>query len=245
VRDARILVFGATGGIGRALCARVAASGARLVIAARGRDRLDALAAETGATAMEVDATDADAVARVCAGAAESLGGLDGVVSLVGSILLKPAQATTIDDWKRTIDLNLNSAFYVVKGAVPRMMASGGGSIVLMGSAVALHGFPAHEAVAAAKAGVIGLARATAASYAKRGVRVNVVSPGLTDTPLAATITGSEPALKASIAMHADGKIGTAEQVASAIAWVLDPMQAHVTGQNIAVDGGLGSLCSK
>lgn len=245
MRDQRVLVFGGTGGIGGALVEMVRARGARVTVAARARGRIDAVCRAHGCEGVVVEATDPDAVAAACAHAKEAMGGLDGVVNLVGSILLKPAQATTPADWARTIDLNLNSAFYVVRGALPHIISGGGGSIVLMSSAVALHGFPAHEAVAAAKAGVIGLAKSCAASYAKRGVRVNVVSPGLTDTPLASGITGSEPALKASMAMHPDGRIGTAAQVASAIAWLLDPLQSHVTGQNIAVDGGLGSLSAR
>jgi NAD(P)-dependent dehydrogenase (short-subunit alcohol dehydrogenase family) len=113
---------------------------------------------------------------------------------------------------------------------------------VLCSTAAARAGFANHEAIAAAKAGVIGLTLSAAATYAPRNIRVNCVAPGLVDTPLAARITGSPAALQASTAMHALGRIGRPEDVASAMAWLLDPENSWVTGQVIGVDGGLGSL---
>jgi len=97
------------------------------------------------------------------------------------------------------------------------------------------------EMIAAAKAGVQGLALSAAATYAPQGVRVNVVAPGLVNTPLAAPITSSEKALETSRAMHALGRIGEPDEVASAIEWLLDPGQGWVTGQVLGVDGGLSS----
>jgi NAD(P)-dependent dehydrogenase (short-subunit alcohol dehydrogenase family) len=117
-----------------------------------------------------------------------------------------------------------------------------GGSIVLVSSAAARVGLANHEAIAAAKAGVIGLALSAAATYAPRGIRVNCVAPGLVRTPLTSRITENEAALKGSLAMHALGRIGEASDVASAMEWLLDPAQAWVTGQVIGVDGGLASL---
>jgi NAD(P)-dependent dehydrogenase (short-subunit alcohol dehydrogenase family) len=120
-----------------------------------------------------------------------------------------------------------------------------GGSVVLVSSAAARLGLANHEAIAAAKAGVIGLTLSAAATYAARGLRVNAVAPGLVRTPLTARITGSEAALKASTALHALGRIGEPEDVASAIAWLLDPAQSWVTGQVLGVDGGLATLRSR
>ena len=99
-----------------------------------------------------------------------------------------------------------------------------------------------HEAIAAAKSGVMGLALSAAATYAPRNLRVNCVAPGLVDTPLAARITSNEAALKASTALHALGRIGRPEDVASGIAWLLDPANDWVTGQVLGIDGGLGTL---
>lgn len=148
---------------------------------------------------------------------------------------------TSDEDWQRTLDLNLGTAFAALRAAV-RAMGTKGGSVVLLSSAAARIGLPGHEAIAAAKAGVEGLALAAAASYAARGIRVNVVAPGLVDTPLAAGIVGNPSLRKASKAMHALGRIGRPEDVASAIAWFLDPAQSWVTGQVLGVDGGLARV---
>jgi NAD(P)-dependent dehydrogenase (short-subunit alcohol dehydrogenase family) len=121
-------------------------------------------------------------------------------------------------------------------------MRAEGGSIVLLASAAAEVGLVNHEAIAAAKAGVIGLGRAAAATYARQGIRVNVVAPGLVDTPLSASILSNELARQASVDMHPLGRIGTAEDVASAIDWLLSREASWVTGQVLGVDGGLASV---
>ena len=99
-----------------------------------------------------------------------------------------------------------------------------------------------HEAIAAAKGGVVALAQSAAASYARYGVRVNCVAPGLVRTPLTRAITENELSLKASIQMHPLGRIGTPDDVASAIHWLLRPEQGWITGQCLGVDGGLASV---
>jgi NAD(P)-dependent dehydrogenase (short-subunit alcohol dehydrogenase family) len=139
---------------------------------------------------------------------------------------------------------NLGSAFAAVRAA-GLVMAEQGGSIVLVSSAAARIGLANHEAVAAAKAGIEGLALAAAATYAPKGIRVNCVAPGLTRTPLTARLWQNEAVAKASAGMHALGRIGTPEEVASAIDWLLDAEQAWVTGQVIGVDGGLSRVRSR
>jgi NAD(P)-dependent dehydrogenase (short-subunit alcohol dehydrogenase family) len=103
-------------------------------------------------------------------------------------------------------------------------------------------GLANHEAIAAAKAGVIGLTLSAASTYAPRGVRVNCVAPGLVRTPMTARLTQNEGALKASTAMHALGRIGEPADVAAAIAWLIGPESSWVTGQVLGIDGGLGSV---
>ncbi len=233
-------ILGATGGIGAALCRRLAAQGARLVIGARDEARLAALAAEVNASSLVTDATQSDQVDAFIAHALATHGQLDGVSNCVGSLLLKPAHITTNDEWEFTLRQNLNSAFYLLRAATKVMKA--GGSVVLLSSAAARTGLANHEAIAAAKAGVIGLTLSAAASYAARNIRVNCVAPGLVATPLTARITGHEASLKASAAMHALGRVGAPEEIASAIAWLLDSSNSWVTGQVIGVDGGLSSV---
>jgi NAD(P)-dependent dehydrogenase (short-subunit alcohol dehydrogenase family) len=235
------LILGASGGIGSETARRLAARGARLALCGRTADKLDPLAQPLGAAAYAFDATNSAEVDRAVADAAACFGRLDGVVNCVGSILLKPAHLTTDEEWNTTLSLNLGTAFSAVRAGARAMMAAGG-SIVLVSSAAARMGLVNHEAIAAAKAGVIGLTLSAAASYAPRGIRVNCVAPGLVATAMSARITSSEPALKASTAMHALGRIGKPEDVASAILWLLDPESTWVTGQVVGVDGGLGSV---
>ena len=238
-----VLVLGASGGIGSALARRLAASGTRLVLAGRDAARLEAVAAETGGTPLVLDATKPAEVEAAAARAVEAHGRLDGLANCVGSILLKPAHLTSEEEWDAVVATNLKSAYAAVRAAARAMSA--GGSVVLVSSAAARLGLANHEAIAAAKAGVIGLALSAAASYAPKGIRVNAVAPGLVRTPMTSRITGNEAALKASTALHALGRVGEPEDVASAIAWLLDPAQSWVTGQVIGVDGGLATVRSR
>jgi 3-oxoacyl-[acyl-carrier protein] reductase len=220
---------------------RLAADGAALVLAARDPSQVEALAADVGGWAVQADATSFEDVERCARDAAARTGRLDGVLNCAGSILLKPAHLTTTDELSQVLTTNLVSAFATVRAAA-LVMRQTGGSVVLMSSAAAQIGLPNHEAIAAAKAGVIGLMRSAAATYASSGIRVNAVAPGLVESPLSRSITTNEAALKASIAMHPLGRIGTPGDIASAVNWLLSPDSAWVTGQVIGVDGGLAGL---
>jgi len=237
-----ILIFGASGGIGSALARQLAAQGCHLTLVSRDQGRLDNLAAEVHAEAFSLDATDSAAVERCVAEVSEKHGRLDGVVNCAGSLLLKPAHLTTDAEWAAVLGANLTSAFHILRSATARMMKTGGGSIVLMSSAVAQRGMINHEAIAAAKAGVAGLALSAAATYARYNIRVNCVAPGLTRTPLTQALAKNEASLKLSAALHPLGRLGEPDEVASAIRWFLSPEQSWVTGQVLAVDGGLSSV---
>ena len=240
------LILGGSSGIGAATAKRLRDAGANLVLVARDESRLGSVCDRLGAVAAPGDATDPGVVDAGVKRCVDEFGTLTGAVNCVGSILLKPAHSTTDDDWRATIRLNLDTAFWLVRAAAKQMQRQeDGGSVVLMSSCVARHGIAAHEAIAAAKGGIQGLALAAGASYASKRIRFNVVAPGLTDTPMGEKIVKNEAALNASKAMTPNGRIGSPEQVASAICWLLDPEQAHVTGQTIGVDGGMSTVRSK
>ncbi|MFN2371125.1 MAG: SDR family NAD(P)-dependent oxidoreductase [Candidatus Krumholzibacteriia bacterium] len=238
------LVLGATGGIGSATARMLAASGARLLLAGRSADKLAALGAELDAPTCSLDAREPGSVEAAATAAVTRYGRLDGIANLVGSLLLKPAHLTSVQEWQETLELHANSSFGAVRAAAAHMRKQGG-AVVLVSSAAARLGLANHEAIAAAKGAVQGLALAAAATYAPFGIRVNVVAPGLVETPLTAAITGTDALRKGSEAMHALGRIGRPQEVASAVAWLLHPDQAWVTGQIIGVDGGLATVRSR
>jgi NAD(P)-dependent dehydrogenase (short-subunit alcohol dehydrogenase family) len=239
-----IVVIGAYGGVGGALCRRLARRGTRLLMAGRDAQQLSQLATEVEGETFPLDATDTLQVEACLRHAAAVFGSVDGVANCVGSLLLKPAHAMTVQEWNSVVATNLGSAFAVVRAA-GLVMAGHGGSVVLVSSAAARIGLANHEAIAAAKAGVEGLALSAAASYAPKGIRVNCVAPGLTRTPLTAKLWQNDLVAKASAAMHALGRLGAPEEIASAMDWLLDAEQAWVTGQVIGVDGGLSRVRSR
>jgi 3-oxoacyl-[acyl-carrier protein] reductase len=240
------VILGGTGGIGSAVARKLVADGARVALAARNSERLEQMANDLGGgTTGVLEATKIDEVEDFVRSVADANDGIDGIVNCVGSILLKAAHQTSDEEWRQTISANLDTAFATVRAGAKVMGRTGGGSIVLMASAAAQVGLPSHEAIAAAKAGVIGLARSAAATYAGKGIRVNAVAPGLVDTPMSAAITGNEMMLKASTAMHPLGRIGKPEEIASVISWLLSEEASWVTGQVIGIDGGLASVRGK
>ncbi len=236
------LVVGATGGIGSALSRRLVERGGRVFLAARTESALRALSAELDSPWRVVDATDGDAVSELVDHVIETMGRLDGVASLAGSMLLKPAHLTKPDELAATLDANVATAFNVLRASVAALRDTDG-SVVLFSSAAALTGLPNHEAIAAAKGAVAALVRSAASTYARWGVRVNAVAPGLVETPLTERITSRESARKHSESLHPLGRLGRAEEPADVAAWLLDGQTSGwVTGQVIAVDGGLSMV---
>ncbi|MEM7622206.1 MAG: SDR family oxidoreductase [Planctomycetota bacterium] len=231
------LIIGAAGGIGTELTELLASDGWDLVLAGRQAERLAPLAAHTGAAAVALDATDFAAVDAVF----KEHSGINAAVNLAGSILLKPAHSTSVEDFDNTMNQNLRTAFALTRAA-GKAMRKTGGSVVLMTTTAAGAGLANHEAISAAKAGVEGLARSAAATYAAQNIRFNTVGPGLTDTPLAERITSNEASLKASQEMHPLGRIGTPREIARVIAFLLDPLNSWITGQTWYADGGLSRV---
>jgi NAD(P)-dependent dehydrogenase (short-subunit alcohol dehydrogenase family) len=238
------VVFGAYGGIGSALCRRLAKRGAHLLLAGRNEQRLASWATELRAESFCLDASNLRQVESCMKRAGELHGEVNGVANCVGSLLLKPPHVTSEEEWDATVTANLKSAFAVVRAAAITM-AQKGGSVVLLSTAAARIGLANHEAISAAKAGLEGLALAASASYASKGIRFNCVAPGMTRTPLTAKLLQNEMMAKASAGMHVLGRIGEPNDVASAIEWLLDPEQSWVTGQVIGVDGGLSRIRSR
>ena len=228
---AHFLIIAASSSIGQATAAMLKEAGHTVFTTARDDSKIvpDAM----------LDATDFDAVDDVFVQA----GMLDGVVNCSGSLLLKSASMTSKLQYQSVIDASLTTAFATVRAAGKHMTQ--GGSVVLISSAAAMAGIANHEAIAAAKAGILGLTLSAAATYAPSNLRINAVAPGLTETPLTSSLTSNDTARKFSEAMHALGRLGKPEDIARAIVFLLDPVNSWITGQVLGVDGGLSRVRPK
>lgn len=238
------LILGGTGAVGQALASLLLEKGHQVIVAGRNREKLDSLAQTYRVNAVVADADRGGSIDAAIADVADQYGSLSGIANCIGSILLKPAHLTSDDDLETVIRTNLTSSFSTIRGAA-KCMRKTGGSVVLVSTAAARIGIPNHEAIAAAKAGVEGLALSAAATYARSGIRVNVVAPGLVKSGMSRSIWSNEASAKASENMHALGRLGEPSDVASMIAWLMDPVNSWITGQVIGIDGGLGSVLQK
>jgi NAD(P)-dependent dehydrogenase (short-subunit alcohol dehydrogenase family) len=241
---AGVIIFGGTGGIGLSTARSLRDRGVPFFLVARSEERLSSLAAELNATGWAAaDVTKPEHVEVAFAKGSEALGGARGVAHCVGSILLKPAHLTSDVEFSSVLQLNLTSAFNVVRCAAKNMF--GGGSIVLFSSAAARIGLANHEAIAAAKAGIIGLTLSAAATYAARGLRVNCIAPGLVRTALSEKITSNPSAEAFSQALHPLGRLGEPDDIGPLAALLLTDQSSWITGQVFGADGGLATLKTK
>lgn len=246
----RVLVIGGASGIGRATVLRLLGRGAEVIAAGRNEDRLGQLMTELQTERLStrvLDARELDAVSALV-GELHGAAPLTGLVNLAGAIALKPAHRTSPVDWANMVGQNLTTAFATVRAAGvhlasnPSAQGNRPASVVLVGTAAARIGLPNHEAIAATKAGIEGLVLSAAATYAKRNLRFNAVAPGLTRTPLAGALATDPKMVEAGLKQHPVGRLGEPDDIARAIAWLLDPDNSWVTGQVLAVDGGLSTL---
>ncbi len=227
------LIFGGNGDIGHATAKLLNENGWRVALASRAKDyTIKELDIEYY---KSVDVIDPEQVELVFKEFKDVR--IDAVINCVGSILLKPAHLTSHEDYLHTINTNLTSAFNVVRSSAKNCKKDS--SVVLMSSCAASIGLAYHEAISAAKAGVEGLVRSAAATYASKGIRFNAVAPGLVDTKLSKKITSSPQALASSEAMHALSRIGNVDDIASAIYFLIS--SSWITGEVIKVDGGLST----
>jgi 3-oxoacyl-[acyl-carrier protein] reductase len=242
-------VTGASRNIGRAIALAFAAEGADLVLNTRANeDELRAVAAEcqkAGVRAVPVlgDIGDAAAVDAMVARGLAELGALD---ILVCNAAIRPHQAleaTSLEDWHRVMAVNLHSAFYLARAAVPAMKARRRGSIIALGGQSALTGRPHTAAVTAAKTGLLGLVRALAAELGPHGIRANMVIPGLIDTerryahwyPEFREMPPGSPEQLKPIPL---GRLGKPEDIADACVFLASDASAYITGDTLRVMGG-------
>jgi len=235
------LIVGGSSDIARVVATNLLSSGKHVTLVARDESRVSDLINQ-GAKAIIGDSLDQEIIAEAIEVAMVSGGGkISGVAHLVGSIAIRPPHAMKIDAFQDVITTNLTSAFLTLSMVGKAMLKSGGGKMVFTSSVAATLGLVNHEAIAAAKGGIEAMVRSAAATYARRGLRINAVAPGLTDTKMASRILASDAMRDAASQKIPTQRINQKEEAASAMHWLLTDAPDNLTGQVLHLDGGMAN----
>jgi NAD(P)-dependent dehydrogenase (short-subunit alcohol dehydrogenase family) len=240
-----IIITGASSGIGAAAARLFAAEGAKVVLAARSRERLQTVVQEIDdaggeAVAFPIDVRDESHGAALVELALSKFGKIDGAFNNAGIVGdMVPVSEMSLANWNDVIAVNLTSAFLAARAQIPAIEARGGGSIVFTSSFVGNSngGLPGMAAYAAAKAGLVGLTQALASEHAAKGVRVNALLPGGTVTPSGGE--GNPDALEYIARLHPLKRMAQPEEIAQAALYMLSDRASFMTGSAMIVDGGI------
>ena len=236
------LVTGASGGIGAAIATTLHAQGASVVLHGTREVRLAALKAELGERAHIVTANlgDREAVANIIAEATEKAGPISILVNNAGITRDNLAMRMKEEEWDAVIDVNLTASMILCRTAMRGMMKARHGRIISISSIVGVIGNPGQSNYAASKAGMIGYSKALAQEVASRGVTVNVIAPGFIETPMTDELSDDQKTTLLSRVPVA--RLGHADEIAAAVAYLASDEAAYVTGATIHVNGGMAML---
>jgi NAD(P)-dependent dehydrogenase (short-subunit alcohol dehydrogenase family) len=256
-----VLVTGAAKGIGRAVALHFARDGARIALIDRDREALETTAADIGrlraeasasaeatadksagqGLALSADVSKSEEVSRAVEATIDRFGGIDVLVNNAGIHFARAIDAYTDEEWARIFSVNVNGAFHAIRAALPALRRSRG-VIVNVSSMTALVGQDRGAAYVASKGALVSMTKALALELAADGIRVNCVCPAGVDTPLlrtwAATLPDPDAVLQGQAEMHLLKRLATAEEIASAIAFLASPAASFITGTILPVEGG-------
>jgi NAD(P)-dependent dehydrogenase (short-subunit alcohol dehydrogenase family) len=230
------VVVGGSSGFGRAIAERFIAEGARVVIAARNAEKLQVAAQELAATAIPCDASRNDSLEALAAATLEKFGRLDIAINSAGYEDNTPIRDMTPEKLEPMVAVQFSGAVYFIRHMANAM--SQGGSVITISSLTATLVAEGYAHYAGAKAGINHASRIAASEYGAQGVRVNVVSPTLIETPMTEPLLRVPGIAQAFIEETPLGRVGSVEDVVNAVTWLSSDQAAYITGQNIHVDGG-------
>jgi NAD(P)-dependent dehydrogenase (short-subunit alcohol dehydrogenase family) len=240
------VISGGTTGIGLAIAQRFAAEGAHVFIFGRRHAQLDKAVTQIGrnVTAIQADAANLEDLDRVAAAVREEKGRVDIVVSNAALVEQAPIDTLTPEHFDKTFNLNARGPVFLVQKLLPLM--SRGGSIILVSSAMHLMGIPGHTAYAATKAALRSYARTWAAEFKDRGIRVNTLSPGVTDTPMLDSQVSTPEEREALVNMYLNmvplGRVARPEEMANGALFLASDQSSYMTGADLMDDGGIGQV---
>jgi NAD(P)-dependent dehydrogenase (short-subunit alcohol dehydrogenase family) len=233
----RILITGAASGIGRATAEPFRRQGAQVAMVDLDQAATARAAEEVGGFAVAADVSDEGQVQRAVDEAAERLGGLDGLVNAAGTSARAPLGQIAVADWRRIMDVNLTGTFLMCQAALPHLRSNAPSTIVNVSTGVTSRAVPGRAAYTASKAGVNAFSRVIALEVGPE-VRVNVVCPGPTDTPLFRKYLATQEAVEAVGAGTALKRVARPSEMADAILYLTSALSSYVTGTILMVDGG-------
>lgn len=236
----KVLITGGASGIGRETAERFVAEGARVGLVDRQGPALETVAQALGASAQQADLTDPEAAEAAVVAIHEALGGIDILINNAGTGAVRRLHEYTVAEWDQLVAVNLNAVFYVLRPALPLMLAGRGGVVINNASGSAVRPTRGEAPYAAAKAGLVALTSNIAQEYGPR-IRANCVSPGVIRTPMSETLFSAPQLLDPFLDANPAGRAGTAADVASLFVFLASEESSYLNGQNLILDGG-GSL---